>query len=297
MRLIRLMIGLVVLFALNDAYSAVNITEGKNAEGKPVVLMENAVMKLTIDPSQGGRVSSFIWKATGADWVLPGNTGFFMDHVWQQTWPGELLGKEYEVKILGKGPERGVIQAIATINGKGDKAIEGVRLIRTMEIFKDSPRIEVAFRLENPTSEPRAPGLWVQNCIHVGGKATEAVWTYRPSTRGVIAASLDPETDQIIGKEHSFIYDPVAGWSAEVNPAGKEGVVFLMDYNWLRCLYNNGGSRSVEWWYDQENLGAGKSFETKVIMWPFSGLTGVSYASPELVADLNITVTGKELSL
>ena len=97
-----------------------------------------------------------MWKATNKDWVLPGNAGFFMDHVWQQTWPGELLGRPYEVRIVDAGPERATVEATVVIEGKGDSAIQGVQLTRRMTLRGDSPRVDVSIRLDNPTQEPRS---------------------------------------------------------------------------------------------------------------------------------------------
>ena len=278
--------------------AAVTVTSEKGPDGRRVVVMENAAMRLTVDPGRGGRVSSFIPKATGRDWVTPGNTGFVMDHVWQQTWPGELLSRPYDVKIVSAGPDKGTVRASVTIQGAGDNTIAGVRLTRTMTLTGDRPRIDVTIRLDNPTGEARAPGLWVQNVIRVGGSRHDP-WTWRPTTRGVLGASFDTQTNKPVrvGHKSDFAFDPVAGWSAETCPPAAEGVVFYMDYNHLRTLYNNAGSQSIEWWYDQVRLAPGKSFETKVVAWMVTGMTRVSHASLSLVSDLQMAGAGPSLVL
>ena len=277
---------------------AATAVEGRGPDGKRVVVLENAALRLTVNPAAGGRVSSFVWKATGKDWVLPGNSGFFMDHVWQQTWPGELLDRPYDVRVLPTAPGTAAVEASVTIDGGGDKAIAGVRLTRTMTLTGDGPRLDVTYRFENPTPEPRAPGPWVQNVIRVGGARNDA-WTFRPTTRGIVTASWSDAKGVVLppGYKDDFCYDPVAGWSAEVYGPSGEGVVFLMDYNNLRCLYNNGGSQSVEWWLEQARLAPGKSWETTAIVYPFQGLAGVTYASPRVLADLQIEAIGPGLSL
>ncbi len=273
-----------------------SVKEEKGTDGKKLFVMENSALKLVVNPAQGGRISSFVWKSAGEDWVLPGNAGFLMDHVWQQTWPGELLSRPYEVSIIKPGPDEAQVQASVVIEGKGDKAIEGVKLIRTMTLKEGSPRLDVSIRLENPTGEPRSPGFWVQNVINVGG-VREGAYTWRPTTRGVVCAHFDSKLGQCVPEKADFAYDPAAGWTAETYPDGKEGVVFLLDYNWLRCLYNNGGSESVEWWYDQVRLSPGKSFETKFTVWPFRGLKEISYAAPLLVASLKMEDSGADTVL
>ncbi len=171
----------------------VTITEHASSDGNRTITLENAAVALTVNPAKGGRISSFIWKKTGHDWVLAGNAGMLLDHVWQQTWPGELIDKPYEIKLLENGPRRGVIQVSVVIEGKNDPSIQGVKLIRTIALSGDSPRVEVTIRLENPTAEPRAPGLWVQNVINVGSQR-DGVWSWRPSAHGTIRASFDTKS-------------------------------------------------------------------------------------------------------
>jgi len=281
-----------------DSTWAATAVESTDAAGNRVVVMENAALKLTINPAAGGRVSSFIWKATGKDWVLPGNSGFFMDHVWQQSWPGELLGRSYDVKILPTEPGTAAVSASVVIEGSGDKTIAGVRLTRTMTLTDDSPRVIVTYRFENPTPEPRAPGPWVQNVIAVGGARDDA-WTFRPTTRGIITASWSDSKGTVLpaGYKDDFCFDPVAGWSAEVYTPTGEGIVFFMDYNNLRCLYNNGGSQSVEWWLEQVRLAPGKAWETTVELFAFQGLKGVTYASPQVLGYLEMQGEGPTIVL
>ncbi|MCL5408984.1 MAG: glutamine amidotransferase [Candidatus Omnitrophica bacterium] len=294
MRLLFLFKAVSVLFLLctYPSFASVKAIEQTGPDGKPVIVIETHAMKLTINPEEGGRISGFFWKPTGHQWVLPGDEdGFFLDHVWQESWPGELLHRTYTAKILKAGPEHATVRVSTIIKGNGHQSIEGVRIIRTMTVNDNSPGIDVTIRLENPTNQPRDPGLWVQNIPQVGG-TRNALWTFRPSTHGIIRATYETG-----GGKNDFIYDPTAGWTAIVNPHTEEGVVFLMDYNYLRCLYDNGGSQSVEWWYDQVRLAPGKSFETKIVMWPISGMQAVSYASHTLIGDIEMKVKGHNIVL
>jgi hypothetical protein len=292
---------LLTLLLLPLPLFAATATESATAAGQRVVVLENAALKLTVDPALGGRVSSFIWKATGTDWVLPGNAGLFMDHVWQQTWPGELLNRPYEVKILEAGPDKASVSATVVIDGAGDKAIAGVRLTRTMTLTGDSPLVRVHYRFDNPTAEPKSPGPWMQNVINAGGQRND-VWSFRPTTRGIITGAWSEAKGAILPPTYvaatdDFCFDPVAGWTAEVYQPTGEGIVFYVDYNNLRCLYNNAGSASVEVWLEQARLAPGKSWETDVIASPFQGIKGVSYASPALLGYLRMDLKEPNLTL
>lgn len=280
---------------------AATATEATNAAGQRVVVMENAALKLTVDPAQGGRVSSFVWKATGTDWVLPGNSGFFMDHVWQQSWPGELLGRPYEVVILPSEPGTAAVAASVVIDGHGDQAIAGVKLTRTMTLTGDSPVVTVRYRFENPTAQPRAPGPWIQNVINVGGSRDDA-WTFRPTTRGIISGAWFDSKGHVLPttynqRDDDFCFDPVAGWTAEVYPSTGEGVVFFMDYDNLRCLYNNAASMSVEWWMEQVQLAPGEAWETAVTAYPFQGIRGMTYASARVLGFLEMEAGATDVKL
>ena len=292
---------LAVVLSLPLPLLAATAVESTDAGGKRVVVMENAALRMLVNPAAGGRVSSFIWKASGKEWILPGNAGFFMDHVWQQTWPGELLGRLYEVKILQAGPEEASVSASVVIDGGGDKAISGVRLTRTMTLSGDSPLIHVRYRFENPTADPKSPGPWVQNCINVGGARNDD-WSFRPTTRGIITGSWSEAKGVILPEGYTpakddFCFDPVAGWSAEVYRPSGEGVVFFMDYNNLRCLYDNSASQSVEWWMEQARIAPGQAWETEVTAYPFQGMKGVTYASPQVLGYLTMDIQGTNLTL
>jgi len=285
---------ILLMVLSSSAFSAVTVTQGKGPEGTPVVVMENDLIRLEIAAARGGRISQFVQKSVGQPWFHAGNTGMFMDHVWQQTWPGELLGKTYELKVRSRGPEKGSVVVTGLIEGKGDESISGLRIVREMTIFSGSRRVEATVRLENPTDARKSPGLWIQNANLCPGGTRENNWTYRPTTRGVLAASFSPKSGERTGAE-DFIYDPVGGWSAIVDPQANEGCAFLMDYNWLRCLYDNNGSESVEWWYEQCWLAPGDSFQTEVTVWPFRNLKAVSHASRHAVAELKIEQDGANL--
>ena len=63
------------------------VKEGANEQ----IVMESDTWKLTLSPSEGGRVRQVLFKPTGHDWGCPGIGGLFQDHVTQQTWPGQSV--------------------------------------------------------------------------------------------------------------------------------------------------------------------------------------------------------------
>ena len=69
-----------------------------------------------------------------------------------------------------------------------------------------------------------------------------------------------------------YVYNFNRGWSAHISPQRKEGVVYLMDYDYLSFLYNNGPNTS-EWIYDNLLVLKGKPLKTRIYVIPTMGLS------------------------
>ena len=71
---------------------------------------------------------------------------------------------------------------------------------------------------------------------------------FRPSSRGVNEAGWDRKTGSMTGDD--YVKTPYEGWTAALNTETGEGIVWLMDYNWLKWLYNCPSCWTTEWVYD-----------------------------------------------
>lgn len=260
-----------------------------------VVILENEALKLAVAPSLGGRVACAIFKETGNDWIYP-KGGLFLDHVTQQVWPGELLEAQYEFLITSHGPEVASVRLWRTIEGKGDKAIAGVVFEKELSLRRADPRLHAIVRLKNPTSSPRSPISWVQNCLYLGG-GRENDRYFRPTTTGILEGWAEFTSMGVTRHGLDFVRNPSAGWSAVSDQKTGEGAVFLMDYNDLFWLYNCIGALTVEWWFDPVPLKPGAQWETSVTMIPFLGMKTISYADERMIAGVKEGYAGGRLQI
>ena len=106
--------------------------ETSGAEDAMQVSVENDWVRIVIDPGKGGRISSYFWKASGSEWAAGEGSGLLMDHVTQQKWPGELMGRLYSYEIVEAGPEAACLQLWTKIVDELDETIRDVKLTKTL---------------------------------------------------------------------------------------------------------------------------------------------------------------------
>jgi len=286
------------LFLTSALRANVQIEKKQDANGKTVIRLENEFIRMDVVPSNGGRVARFVYKpADDSQWVGgPTSPGLFLDHLWQQSWPGVLHGAEYQYEITSKGPERAEVRLWKVVDsGAGRDTIWGVRYEKVLALERGQALIFCRITLTNTTDVNRSPGLWVQHVL-AAGNAKENVY-FRPSTRGIDTA-YTRYVGTILKKEWSgndWVKDPVAGWSATVAPAEKLALIMLVDYNELNLWYNSLPSWTMEVFYDQVQLLPGGSWQTELAVVAVEGFESVAYASRKVVADLSGKFAGDTL--
>jgi len=277
----RIIFFQLILFILSCGYSN-SILLATDATSNNLKF-SNLWFKVEISPDLGGRICSLVFKKDSKNWISAGNTGIFMDHVTQQDWPGELLTRRYEYTINQPTDQYQSVTLWTNIRGVGNEAISGVKIQKTIKIYKNKPLIEAVYTLVNSTDKPKRPGLWIQNIVSPSGIKEEKV-SYRPTVKGVLKGVYNSSTK--LDKSIDFRFDSTSGWMAVMNPLTKEGIIFYMDYNWLKCLYCNRGANTQEWWYDPVYLPPGQSFETRVKVWPVSQLDSIQHADDDVVVSM-----------
>ena len=95
-----------------------------------IVVLENDEVRVAVDCSKGGRVSSYVWKATAHDWIPeltpPALCGLSMDFLREQSWlHNELKDAPYEAEVVESGPERVAVRLSRLMDGKGDPRLTG----------------------------------------------------------------------------------------------------------------------------------------------------------------------------
>ena len=272
------LIPIVMLLALAaSAFSApLSFTQQGN-----LLTVENDWAKYTVDVSAGARISSFIWKADKTEWVYGGaNSGLFLDHLWQQSHPGELQNAPYQFEVVENTPQTVKIRAWRDIRSANDPTITGVMLEKVLTFSATTPAVEGQITLKNPTGDYKRPGFWQQHAFFPGGQHGD-LYYFRPNTLGLSLAAFKQQGAQRLGDE--WVKDPTAGWTADVAPASGDGAVFLMDYNYLRWLYDCVSCWTKEYMDDRVNIPPGKEWATDGWFIPMAGYAAVSYADHAII--------------
>jgi len=262
--------------------------EEKNEE----IIVENEKIICVFSPQRGGIVSGFYykeWKNNKIKDLIPDRKkymGLFMDHLWGQSWPGELLEVPYKVISIDKKTDYFSIVFERKVSGiwggVQQDVIKDLILQKKYLIKENSEIINCSIKLINNTEKSKLPAYWLQNVFFIGGDYdSEKDIFFRPSLRGIRKSTK--------GKgEQDFLKDPYIGWSGSIDTEKKEGVVFLLDYNYLDMLYNCGGNSTLEFMYDKVPIPSSNCWETEVIMIPFSGIDYIVHASSNILSSIKI---------
>gem|GEM_PF-3200849 len=253
-----------------------------------VLAIESDSLRLRLSPSQGGRITAFLLKPAGVEMVdgRGDGWGLFADMFSQQQYPGELQHQPYEHTVLQNGPDVVSIRLSRTSTGVTPQGLEpavaGVRIEKTITLRAASPNLHLRYRLTNTTGRGKAPAFWVQS-LFAAGKDSERNTYFRPSARGVDVTAYDFKSGRGLRKDD--VRDPAAGWMATLNREDRCGLLFLLDYDYLRWPYNCQSACSTEWFYDKVLIPAGASWETEVTVVPLLDMAGVAYASDRVILD------------
>ena len=296
----------LMLVTLPARTADLSVNESKDAKGDPQVVLENDFYRLTFAPARGGRCSSFFIKETQREWVYDGDTaGLFEDHFAHQYWSGELFTAKYDFAIEGDRTKELALRLWTIAKGGDDGRdllTKGLKVEKTIILRAGRREVIVRNAFTNPTAEGKNVAMWIQQCFCYGGDRLFDLY-YRPSVEGI---KLDGKDDKgelnifpgVDAYAQDWVKQPAAGWSAGRDRRTNEGGVFLMDYNYLKTLYNCAGSYTSEWFMDKVPIPPGKNWNTEYWIVPVAGFTGFSHASQRLIANTEITAKadGVEIS-
>ena len=259
-----------------------------DADGSGQVVLENEKVALTFTPV-GGRCISCRMKETGREWIGPHHLGFFLDHWSCYTWPSGLMHLDYTITTEQSADRASVTLSVvvpARGGGKGapnrktsleiatPEALVGLKVAKTVTLESGYDVIRVHQTVENPTARNAAPALNVQNHFTPGDGY---IWSI-PAKEGIIGPAKRPGRFAPSGKQATDV--PVDGWIAVGDTVGKNGLLFVFDYNYLDRIYSSGST--AEWSLEPVNLPSGQKFETDYLIRPFTGMVSLAYANDVL---------------
>jgi hypothetical protein len=286
---------LVGLGPLQAQEGGVFIGEVEDKDGDLQILMESKWISMHLMPSESMTIVRFVYRPTGNDILsevqpkfIMGGGGLLQDNLWEQDWRfQELRSRFYDYKILAQGPDEAkLVFQTRTIGYVGyvesgiiSRLLSNIIIRRTVTLKADTPYVRVDIELINddPDGCAKMPMYWPHNSSLICPEFDDQV--HRPSARGVRSLGGD------YGISEHYIWDFNEGWSARVSKDRKEGLVYLMDYDYLLHLYNC-YTTTVEWMYDNILILKDRPWKGTIYVIPVMGLTRVDYANKYFVAQV-----------
>ncbi len=271
-----------------------HVEEIVDQDGDPQVLMESEWISMHLMPSMQSMVVRFVFRPTGNDILdevnpkfVMGGHGLLQDNFWGQDWRfSEFRNRYYDYQIVKNTPEEVAVRFETLSEGWMQSAESGIRsklwsnirLKRTVRLRKGAPYFLFDLELANEDENSKLPLMWVHNGSLVD--PVQGDFVFRPSTRGVREMGKIGEIKHSEG-DH-YIYDFNEGWSARIAPVRKEGLVYLMDYDYVQFLYNS-GTNTAEWVHDNVLIPPDRPWKGRTYILPVVGLSRVDFASEHFI--------------
>lgn len=252
--------------------SKVSSREGDvDNDGKPELILENALVRLIFWPSTGGMCRSFFYKPANCELVAPESAGYGLlrDQLWSPNY--EFAGRPYTWRTGGEGKSAWVELSTSGVGGM----MSFTTITKRIELTEGSPIVRVHYKLQNdPSSQTEyIYGLWFHHFTGVPGGENRY---FDPTEEGVKEYVFDPQKAK--GGDEVWYYNPARGWSAVCGHNGA-GLAMTMEYKYLNCFYHWSGvgvpEATHEWRFNRLPLKSGEALNTDITLIPFQGLRRV----------------------
>lgn len=288
--------ALVAVFTAAAVSSSTAATIQPLPDNPNIVELKNDLLTVRVDLARGARVASFLYKGfenqdVVFDYAASGGNGGLCKDLWTvQGWPGEFDKRKFESKIVSSGPGEVVLQAWTTSTGESRKGIDeklsDLKLTKTFTLRQGDRALHLNVEITNNGSKGKSPAYWLQNAIDFDGERKNNLY-WRPTRHAVEMIS------KVVESEYGYWYVavPRAGWNGVTNAKLKRGIMFLMDYNRTKQLYDNCAANTLEWMYEDTAIPVGKTWSTDITLIPTEGYAGYRYGDPDIVANFETAET------
>lgn len=175
--------ALLMLANMSFAVEPVQVKEG-TLYGRPVIEVDNGLLRMTVTPEIGGRGLSIVEHRTGyefvrvAPWYMHLNEGDpwigaeygGMSDVDGGTWPGNFWSKTYTARV--ERPEEGVV--VLRLSAEA----AGTVLERTITIRRGSTRVGICVTQRNTADYTRPMAIWIHGEHRLGQRADDNDYAY-----------------------------------------------------------------------------------------------------------------------
>ena len=301
-----LALALASLLAPCRAEEGVHASVVTDEDGDEAILMESEWISMHLLPWRQALINRFVFRPTGNDIVAPtnpkhrmgGGGGILMDCLWEQDWRfQELAYKQYKYKITKNGPEEAQVVFETDItgwlgadnSGMISKLLSKLTLRRTVTLKSGQPFFRFDIEFINNDRWAKRPTFWVHNnSVLRGGSGKDTV--VRPTDAGLAAIGGDQEA--YAGPQGvQFIDNFTHGWSAKLSKKRREGIVYLMDFDYVgklyNCFFSGGENGTAEWWYNSILAFRDQPWKGRVYILPMIGLSRIDHANPHFICSMS----------
>lgn len=292
--MIRTSLAFLMLFLCNISKSDVVVNEKTDAQGHPLVTLENNFVKITINPQRGGRIQSIISKDSQIDMANGSASkcnGCLLDVMPSSNYPGNYIEAKYKYEILNSDPQKAKIKLIGHIQAFSTFFIE-----KTISLEKGSPAIRIDYSLLNKMGVhaeggPIVSDFRIQNFIPPGN------WDFMAcGLRGIFCAQKYRFEENNVFTELS---DLKRGWTVAFDNLKGSGLLSAIDYRYLdKIMYwPNKKYCTYEWFLNSMKIDLDKSISFDMTLMPFHGLKKISGAGRDCVGELQSAGESLKLTL
>ena len=252
------------------------------------VVMENEVLRLTIDRGRGGVISRAVYKPLGRDLTEQFHSGevwaggLAEDRIAGQPYPnGELNTARYEGRLSRKGADR----ELALTYASDTEANGGLTFGKAYRLEGHASRVCVEWTIGNRRDTPVTLTPWVHNIVE---RRLGEITT--PTPDGVKGTSSGPDC----------FLPPHRDWIGALDGETGLFLYFMTEYSKLAKYYYgfwSGGFVGVEWIYTPVTIPPGGSWSCSYEICVVHPLRNVACATPELAAGYRWLAQGLQLDI
>ncbi|MBD3293772.1 MAG: hypothetical protein GF393_12680, partial [Armatimonadia bacterium] len=259
--------------------------EKTTVQGEPALVLENDFVQMRVRPTMGGGIYRLIYKPADRNLTSPTDGRVFVDRIWNYANPDvyrQWMQAAY-TPVTESSPERVAV----TLTGPGFVGPgRFMTFEKTFSLTEGSSavRADYRFSVAQEAMTPQRVGLWWHNRL---GLAQEENTYYVPTREGIKTATYGAG-----GGGDYWWNGPARGWAAVAGESGV-GAAMVMDLAPLMTVYNwmGGDVASLEWAFRTREIPNGGSMAATAWLLPFSEMSAIAGASPEVVVGFGDTPT------
>jgi hypothetical protein len=250
------------------------------ADGRGRIVLENELLRLTVDPSLG-RATEATLKAGGLNFASP--YGLFGERM-------AGFGPAFEARVAESGPER----AAVVLTQRGGKPPEwNLEITKTISIARNSAAVRVEYAVANTSKASTRLAIRAHNGVIFPGavQGSEDSWYSIPSAQGVrVELDQQPKPGERVVSGDFVEVAPVEGW---VGGRSLSDHAFVATMDWraldvIYCYLDKSPGATAEWGYNEMTIQPGETFRTAYVFTLCSNLPALHGARGDALVGIDL---------